>query len=74
MTMQVFSGSVKEGTIALDEDVALSDGTQVTVIADSPETRFETTPEEEAALLEAIGEADQGRLISAAELLSRLRR
>ncbi len=39
----------------------------------NPETRFEVIPEEEAALLEAIAEADRGALISAAEVLFRLR-
>jgi hypothetical protein len=35
---------------------------------------FEVTPEEEAELLEAIREADRGDVITAEELLERLRR
>jgi hypothetical protein len=41
---------------------------------DEDAAAFEVTPEEEAELLEAIREADRGDVITAEELLERLRR
>ena len=74
MQVQVFSGRVRAGRIEVDEEVPLVDGTEVTVIMGSPETSFDTTPAEEAKLLEAIAEAERGDVIPAAEILDRLRR
>ena len=48
-------------------------GVEVTVpCAEEPE--FELNDADEAALLEAIGEADRGEALDAAEVLSQLRR
>ena len=41
-------------------------------VADSSETSFDTTPEEEAELLEAIAEAERDEVIPAAQVLDRL--
>ena len=74
MAVQIFSGRVEAGRIVTDEDIGLADGTEVTVLTDSPEAGFETTPEEEDELLEAIAQMERGEMISAADLLERLRR
>ena len=72
--MQVFSARVRDGAIVPEDGVTLPEGTMVTVIADLETGGFETTPEEEHELLESIREADRGDVITAAELLERLRR
>jgi hypothetical protein len=80
--MQVFSARVRGGAIVPEDGVTLPEGTTVTVIADAETGAFETTPEEEreltaqqeAELAESIAEADRGDVITAAELLERLRR
>ena len=72
--MQVFSARVRGGAIVPEDGVTLPEGTTVTVIADLETGVFETTPEEERELLESIAEADRGDVITAAELLERLRR
>ena len=72
--MQVFSARVRGGTIVPEDGVTLPEGTTVTVIADLEAGVFETTPEEEREFLESIAEADRGDVITAAELLERLRR
>ena len=74
MGVQVFSARVRGGTIVPEEGVSLPEGAQVTVIADDDSEAFETTPEEARELLEAIGEAERGETVRAAELLERLRR
>jgi len=51
-----------------------AEGTTVTVIADGETEAFETTPEEERELLEAIAGVDTGETVAPAELLERLRR
>lgn len=72
--MQVFTARVRGGTIVPEDGVSLPEGTTVTVVADLESGVFETTPEEERELLESIAEADRGDVITAAELLERLRR
>ena len=72
--MQVFSARVRDGAIVPEAGVSLAEGARVTVIADHEAGTFETTPEEEGALLEAIAEAERGETVSAADLLERLRR
>ncbi len=74
MSMQVFAARVRGGAIVPEDGVTLPEGTTVTVIADGEADGFETTPEEERELLESIAEADRGDVISAAEVLRRLRR
>ena len=80
--MQVFSARARGGVIVPEDGVTLPEGTMVTVIADLEAGAFETPPEEEreltaqqeAELAESIAEADRGDVITAAELLERLRR
>ena len=54
MSMQVFSARVRGGAIVPEDGVTLPEGTAVTVIADGDTEAFETTPEEERELLDAI--------------------
>ena len=80
--MQVFSARVRGGAIVLEDGVTLPEGTTVTVVADlgagafetPPEEEFELTAQQEAELAESIAEAERGDVITAAELLERLRR
>ena len=72
--MQVFTARVRDGVLVPEGAVGLPEGTRVTVIADHETEAFETTPEEERQLLEAMAEADRGETIPAADLLERLRR
>lgn len=75
MSMQVFTARVRGGAIVPEDGVTLPEGTTVTVIADGEEAdRFETTPEEERELLEAIAGVERGETVRAADLLERLRR
>jgi hypothetical protein len=72
--MHVFTAQVRGGVIVPDEGITLREGSIVTVLFDDGEREFEVTPEEERELLEAIAGADRGEVISADELLKRLRR
>ena len=74
MSMQVFSAKVRGGAIVPEDGVTLPERTTVTVIADGEPEAFETTPEEERELLEAIAGVERGEVISATELLGRLSR
>jgi hypothetical protein len=71
--MKVASGKVVGGKVVLDEPVFV-EGATVTVLAREEDESFEVTPEMEAALLEAIGEADRGETVSGEEVLAGLRR
>jgi hypothetical protein len=62
--MRVAAGQVVRGKIVLDGD-PLPDGTRVIVVADAEPDTFDLAPEEEAELLESIGEADRGLLMDA---------
>lgn len=70
----MFSARVRGGVIVPEDGVALPEGTMVTVIADGEAGAFETTPEEERELLDAVGGVERGDVITAAELVERLRR
>lgn len=70
----MFSARVRGGTIVPEDGVTLPEGTTVTVIADGETGAFETTPEEERELLDAVAGVERGEVITAAELLERLRR
>lgn len=72
--MQVFTARVRDGALVPEDGVSLPEGTTVTVIADHETEPFETTPEEERKLLEAIAEAERGETVCAADLLERLHR
>jgi hypothetical protein len=71
--MRVTTGTVVNGKIEIPgEDLA--EGTVVTILAHENRESFTLGPEAEAALLEAIEEADRGDFISGDELLRELRR
>ena len=74
MPVKVFSARVRGGAIVPDEGVTLPEGARVTVIADDDRVPFQTTPEEEDELLEAIAGVERGETVDAANLLERLRR
>jgi hypothetical protein len=74
MSMQMFSARVRGGAIVPEDGVTLPEGTAVTVIADGETEGFETTPEEERQLLDAIAGVERGETVRAADLLERLRR
>jgi hypothetical protein len=71
--MIVTSGKVRGGN--LDVDVSeLPEGTTVVVLAPEGDETFDLDPDQEAKLLAAIGEADRGELVDAAEVIKRLPR
>ncbi len=70
--MKVVTGRVVGGKVVV-EDGGLDEGATVTIIVRDDET-FELSPEEEAALLTAINEADRGEVIEAEEVLKSIRR
>lgn len=73
MAMKVATGKVVGGKIVLEGE-RLSEGTVVTVVVPDDEEAFDTTPEEEHVLLEAIAQADRGQVLSWEQLRARIRR
>ena len=71
--MKVATGKVVGGKIVLEGET-LHEGAVVTVVVHDDAEAFDTTPEEEHALLEAIAQADRGQVISWERLRERLRR
>ena len=69
--MRVATGKVIAGKVVI-EGTPFEDGAKVTVIAADDAETFELGPEDEAALLAAIGEADLGEVVDGAELLAKL--
>ena len=63
---------VAAGRFVPEDGVNLPEG--ATVIADHETEAFETSPEEEQQLLEAIVGVERGETVRAADLLERLRR
>jgi len=68
--MRITKGKVIGGQIVVEGE-SLSEGTVVTVLV-SDEPTFTLSNEEEAALLEAIAEADRGEVLDAKDVLNRL--
>ena len=68
--MRITKGKVIGGQIVVEGE-SLSEGTVVTVLV-SDEPTFTLSNEEEAALLEAIAEADRGEILDAKDVLNRL--
>ena len=68
--MRITKGRVVDGHIVVDGE-SLSEGSVVTVLV-ADERTFTLNAEEEAALLEAINEADRGELFDAEDVLERL--
>jgi hypothetical protein len=71
--MLITTGKVNNGVIQIDTK-DLPNGTTVTVLAHEGDETFELDATQEAELLVAIAEADRGELISAPELLQKIRR
>ena len=71
--MKVATGRVVEGKVVLEGE-PLTEGAVVTVVAREGDDRFDVSPEEERALLEAIAQADRGQVVSWEELREQLRR
>ncbi len=69
--VRVLRGTVIDGKVVVDEP--LDEGACVTVVVGEPEEDFELSPELEAELLEAIAEANAGRIIDGQDLLRELR-
>lgn len=70
--MLITTGKVHDGVIQIDNN-DLPNGTTVTVLAHEGDETFELDAAQEAELLAAIAEADHGELISASELLQKIR-
>jgi len=73
LTVRIFPGHVEGGKIVPEGEVSLEEGATVTVIADSLEESFSLSSEQEAELLDAIERVDRGEVMSAADLLNRLK-
>jgi len=71
--MKIATGKVVDGKVIL-QDVALEEGSSVTVLARDEKGGVTLTPEEEAEILLAIAEADRGETVSAEEVLAKLAR
>ncbi len=71
--MKVATGRVVDGKVVLEGE-RLREGSVVTVVISDEPAGFDTTPEEESALLEAIAQADRGQVISWDRLRTHLRR
>lgn len=72
--MRLTTGIVRRGTVELDDDKDLPDGTPVTVIAPEGDETFELSPAEEAKLLAAIEQGARGKVRSAEQVLRKIRR
>lgn len=70
--MRITKGKVVDGQIVVEGE-SLQEGSSVTVLIPD-EREFTLGPEEEAALLEAIAQADRGELVDGDEVLNRIRR
>ncbi len=70
--MLITTGKVNNGVIQIDTK-ELPNGTTVTVLAHEGDETFELDATQEAELLAAVAEADRGELISAPELLQKIR-
>lgn len=69
--MKVLTGTVIGGKIIVEGE-PLTDGSKVTVIAREDEEAFELAPEQEAEILEAISEIEQGKGIDGRRFLEEL--
>ena len=71
--MRVINGKVVRGSVVLD-GATLEEGAKVTVLVREGEETFELKLDEEARLIEAIGDAERGELVDAKDVLRRLER
>jgi hypothetical protein len=72
--MRVIAAHVRGGAAVPDETTNLPEGASVTILADPEERTFEVSPQDEAALVAALEEADRDEVVDASTLLQRLRR
>ena len=70
--MRVATGRVVNGKVVLEGE-PLAEGSVVTVVAQEDDGTFDVSPEEERAPLEAIAQADRGRVVSWEALREQLR-
>ena len=71
--MRITTGKVISGKIVVEGE-PLEEGATVTVLARETDESFEVTPEQEAALLASVQEAERGSLVEGAALLRDLGR
>jgi hypothetical protein len=69
--MRVATGKVIAGQVVV-EGAPFEEGASVTAIAADDAETFKLGPEDEAALLAAIAEANRGEVVDGAELLAKL--
>ena len=70
--MRIAKGKVADGRIVVEGE-PLAEGAEVTVLCDD-EAGFELSADDEAAILQAIAEADRGETLDPADVLSQFRR
>jgi hypothetical protein len=70
--MKVVTGKVVAGRIVVEGE-PLEEGCTVTVLAPERDEAFVLDPEAEALLLAAIAEGDRGEVITAEQLMDKLR-
>jgi hypothetical protein len=70
--VRITSGKVVAGKVIV-EDEPLPEGAIVTVVAPEESEVFELTPADEAALLDAIDQADRGKTVEAGDVLATLK-
>ena len=68
--MRITKGKVLDGQVIVEGD-PLNEGSTVTILV-SDETTFRLNAEDEAALLQAIAEADQNDLISSEDVIKKI--
>ena len=71
--MRVASGKAIAGKVVID-GAPFEEGASVTVIAADDAETFELGPEDEAALLAAIADANRGEVVDGVELIAKLGR
>jgi len=68
--MRISKGKVLDGQVIVEGD-PLNEGSTVTILV-SDETTFRLNAEDEAALLQAIGEANQNDLVSGEDVIKKI--
>jgi hypothetical protein len=71
--MKVATGRVVDGKVVLEGE-PLAEGAVVTILARDEDDKFDVSPEEERALLDAVAQAGRGRVVDWQVLRERLRR
>ena len=69
--MRIATGKVISGKVVIEGE-PLEEGATVTVLAPDGQEPFEIAEEQEAALLEAIDEAERGATVAGVDLLREL--